>query len=164
VCAAVDRDVPLLHRLEQRRLRPRRCPVDLVREHDVGEDRPGDEDLLPGLQHLLADDVRRRRVGRELDALERGAEHVRHRAREQRLRASGRALDEDVPVRECRDEQELDSVILAHDDLAHLGLRGLAQVAHALEVRFVRARPQDAEIVVRHPSPSCVAGSPALEP
>jgi hypothetical protein len=34
-----DRDLILLHRLEQRRLRLRRRAVDLVREDDVGEDR-----------------------------------------------------------------------------------------------------------------------------
>ncbi len=37
--APLDRDAVLLHRLEQRRLRLRRRAVDLVGEHDVGEDR-----------------------------------------------------------------------------------------------------------------------------
>ena len=37
---AVDRDLPLFHRLEQRRLRARRHPVDLVNEQQVGEHRP----------------------------------------------------------------------------------------------------------------------------
>jgi hypothetical protein len=36
---AVDRHLPLLHRLEQRRLRLRRRAVDLVGEQQVGEDR-----------------------------------------------------------------------------------------------------------------------------
>jgi hypothetical protein len=36
---AVDGHAPLAHRLEQRRLRLRRRAVDLVREHDVREDR-----------------------------------------------------------------------------------------------------------------------------
>ena len=39
----VDRDLPLFHRLEQRRLRLRRRPVDLVGEHDVGEHAAGPE-------------------------------------------------------------------------------------------------------------------------
>ena len=46
-CDAVDRHLPLGHRLEQRRLRLRRRPVDLVHEHDVGEDRPRPELELP---------------------------------------------------------------------------------------------------------------------
>ena len=33
------RDVPLLHRLEERGLGLGRRPVDLVRQHDIGEDR-----------------------------------------------------------------------------------------------------------------------------
>ena len=49
-------------------------------------------------------------VGRELDALELRAEDVRHRAREQRLRAAGRPFDQDVPVRERRDEEQVDGV------------------------------------------------------
>ena len=38
---AVDRDLRLGHRLEQRRLRLRGGPVDLVGQHDVAEHRPG---------------------------------------------------------------------------------------------------------------------------
>ena len=41
VGAPVDGDLALLHRLEQRRLRLRRGAVDLVGEHDVGEQRTG---------------------------------------------------------------------------------------------------------------------------
>ena len=43
---ALDRDLPLLHRLEQRGLRARRRAVDLVRQEHVREDRAGEEDLL----------------------------------------------------------------------------------------------------------------------
>ena len=43
---ALDRHLPLLHRLEQRRLRARRRAVDLVREQDVREDGAGEEHLL----------------------------------------------------------------------------------------------------------------------
>ena len=40
---AVDRDAALGHRLQQRRLRARRGAVDLVGQHDLGEDRAGAE-------------------------------------------------------------------------------------------------------------------------
>ena len=46
VRAAVDGDGALLHRLEQRRLRPRRRAVDLVGEQDVREDDAPLEDRL----------------------------------------------------------------------------------------------------------------------
>ena len=48
---ADHRDVLLLHRLEQGRLRLRRGAVDLVGQHDVGEDRPVDElELAPAVR------------------------------------------------------------------------------------------------------------------
>ena len=46
---AVDRDLALRHRLEQRRLRLRHRAVDLVDEDDVREDRAGPELEVPGL-------------------------------------------------------------------------------------------------------------------
>ena len=67
---AVDRDLRLLHRLEQRALRLGRRAVDLVAEHDVGEDRPLAQLELARArrQHVGARDVGRQQVGRELDA------------------------------------------------------------------------------------------------
>ena len=124
---AVDRHLALLHRLEEGGLGARRRAVDLVREQHVREDGAREEDVLAGLDRVDADELGGRRVGRELDALERRAEHVRDGAPEQRLRAPGRPLEEDVPVRERRDEQQLDRALLADDDLRDLGLRALAQ-------------------------------------
>jgi hypothetical protein len=43
VVFAADGDLALLHRLQQRGLRLGRGAVDLVGQHDVGEDRPGEE-------------------------------------------------------------------------------------------------------------------------
>ena len=47
---AVDGDAALGHRLQQARLGPRRGPVDLVGQHDLGEDRAGTELELGGLR------------------------------------------------------------------------------------------------------------------
>ena len=73
---AVDRDLLLLHRFEQRRLRLGRGAVDLVGQHDLGDDRPGAElELAAALvvdRH--AGDVAGQQVGRELDALEGAAD------------------------------------------------------------------------------------------
>ena len=137
MCAlALDRDLALLHRLEQRRLRARRRAVDLVREQHVREDGAREEDLLAHADRVDARQLRRRRVGRELDALEGRAEHVRGRAREQRLRAAGRALEQDVAASEGGDEQQLDRTLLSDHDLRDLGLRPLAQVDEAVERRL----------------------------
>ena len=67
---AVDRDLPLRHPLEQRRLRLRQRAVDLVDDEHVREDRAGLElerpvDRIPDRE---AGDVRRLEVGRALDA------------------------------------------------------------------------------------------------
>ena len=124
----VDRDLALAHRLEQRGLGAGRRAVDLVGEEDVREHGAGHEEVLAGADDVLAVELYRRRVRRELDALEGRAEHVRDGAGEERLRAAGRALEEDVPVRDRCDEKELDRAVLADDDLRHLGLGPLAQV------------------------------------
>ena len=57
-------------------------------------------------------------------------------------------------MRERGDEEELDRVVLADDDLAHLVLCGLAKVVHAVEARLVGARSQNAQIVVSSAHPA----------
>ncbi len=125
---AVDGDLALAHRLEEGGLRAGRRTVDLVCEEDVREHGARHEEVLAGADHVLAVQLDRGRVRRELDALEGGAEHVRDGAREEGLGAAGRAFDQDVPVRDRCDEKELDRPILADDDLRHLGLGPLSQV------------------------------------
>ena len=125
---AVDRHLALAHRLEQGGLGARRRTVDLVGEEDVREDGARHEEVLAGADDVLPVELRRRRVRRELDALERRAEHVCDGTGKKGLRASGRAFEEDVAVRDGGDEKQLDGTVLADDDLRHLRLRPLAQV------------------------------------
>jgi hypothetical protein len=94
----IDRDPSFLHRLEQARLRLRRCPVDLVDEDDVGEDRPWME-----LEHRLAlvEDHRPGHVGGEhvggaLDPRELRLHRARQRSRQGGLADPGVILDQDV--------------------------------------------------------------------
>ena len=129
---AVDGDLALAHRLEQRGLGAGRRTVDLVGEEDVREDGTRHEEVLAGADDVLPVQLDGRRVRRELDALEGGAEHVRDGACEERLRAAGRALEEDVSVRDGCDQKQLDSAVLADDDLRHLRLRPLAQVGEVV--------------------------------
>ncbi len=70
VGGAIDRDLELLHRLEQRGLGLGRCPVDLVGEHELGEHRAATERRVTGVHvdHGRPRDVARQHVGRELDA------------------------------------------------------------------------------------------------
>ena len=117
---AVDRDLVLGHRLEQRRLRLRQRPVDLVHDQDVREDRAGPE-LEPARLRVPdgePGDVRRLQVGRALDPRRDAAVDARgERAREHRLRRARHVLEQDVTARRERGQREADHVGLPHDHL-----------------------------------------------
>ena len=110
MCRALDRRLALLHRLEERRLGLRRSTVDLVREEEVGEDRPRPElevavALVPDRR---AGDVRGHEVGGELDAREAHAQDLREGPGRERLREARVVLEQDVPVREEPEQHELE--------------------------------------------------------
>ena len=71
--ALLDADHSFAHRFEQRGLRLRRRAIDLIGEKYVGENRAGDEFefLLVLVVNRHADDIRRKKIARELDALKR---------------------------------------------------------------------------------------------
>ncbi len=144
--AALDRDAMLLHRLEQRRLRLRRRAVDLVREHDVGEDRPGREHHLPTpgrrifLDDVGARDVGRHQVGRELDPGELQVHDARERMHQQGLRETRHADDQTVAANEQRHQHELDRVLLPDDQLPELRHDLIAAVFHPVGQRHVIGR------------------------
>ena len=104
----VDGDLPLLHRLEQRRLRLRRRAVDLVGEHDVGEHaaRAELELVRRPVPDRHADDVGGEEVGRELDAVPRRRDRAGDRLGERRLADAGHVLDEQVALGEQAHERE----------------------------------------------------------
>ena len=133
---AADRDLALLHDLEQRALDLGRRPVDLVGEQQVREDRP---ERRPELARLLvvdprADEVGRDEVRRELDALELAADRVGHGLDRHRLGEARHALDEDVAADEQRDDEPLEEVVLADDDLLHLVEQALHRRRSVLSV------------------------------
>ena len=67
-----------------------------------------------------ADEVGRDEVGRELDPLELAADRLGEGLDGHRLGQAGHAFDEDVAAGEQRDDQPLQQVVLADDDLLHL--------------------------------------------
>ncbi len=116
---AVDRHLLLGHRLEQRGLRLRSRPVDLVDEDDVREDRAGPE--LEPARLLVEDrepgDVRRLEIRRALDPLrDRALDAPCDRPREHGLRRARDVLEQDVAVAGERGEHELDLAALPVDD------------------------------------------------
>ena len=104
----LHRDVALLHRLEQGGLRSRRRTVDLVREQDVREDDARFEPPLTSNSDDASDDLRRRRVRRELHALERHSEDARHRGGQERLGGARRPLEQNVAAGKGGNQHHLD--------------------------------------------------------
>ena len=130
---AADRDLTLLHRLEQRALHFRGRPVDLVRQHEVREHR-AERDLE--LAELLVEDPRPDDVGRneirgELDALELAADRLGEGLHRHRLGQPGHPLDKEVAAGEQCHDHALEQGVLADDDPLHL-------VEHLLERRIER--------------------------
>jgi hypothetical protein len=141
---AVHRHLSLGHRFEQRRLRLRRRPVDLVHEHDVGEDRAGSELEVPGL--LVVDgearDVRGLEVRGALDSLRlRSLDAPRDGPRENGLRRARDVLEQDVSVTRERGQDDLDLVALSVDDgldVVDDAVGGRGGALEALGIGFLR--------------------------
>ena len=136
----------LLHRLQQRGLRLRWRAVDLVGQHDVGEDRPSGklEDAPPGrvifLEQLRARDVARHQVGRELHAREAQVERLSDRLHEERLREARHADEQCVSAGEQRGDEVVDDLVLADDapsDLLDQRSPRARELAEQLEVARV---------------------------
>ena len=132
---AVDGRLPLLHALEEARLRLRRGPVDLVGEDDLAHDRAGPELELLGLLVVdrQAGHVGREQVRRELDPPERAAQAAGDRLREDGLAGPRHVLDEEMAAAQQGDERETDLVMLADDDALDIGedlVPGLLDLRH----------------------------------
>lgn len=92
-------DLPLAHRLQQRRLHLGRRPVDLVHQHQVMKHRPFDE-LETAIARLVdrrAGQVGGHQVGRALDARERAFHRPRQAFHRPRLGQPRRAFHQQVP-------------------------------------------------------------------
>src|SRR4051794_14799723 len=126
VRVVADRDLALLHDLEQRRLDLGGRAVDLIGKQEVAEHRAELGVEAAGVRAVdpRADAVRRHEVGGELEPFERAAERVGERLHGQRLGEARDAFEQHVPTGQERDEQALEHRLLAHDhplDLEHRG-------------------------------------------
>src|SRR6267378_4696179 len=119
---AADRDLVLLHDLEQRALHLRRRAVDLVGEKEVCEDRAerGLEVACALVVDPCADKVGGHEIGRELDALEVAGDGLSDGLHRQRLRKAGNTFDEQVAAGEQADHEPLDQVVLPDDHFLDL--------------------------------------------
>jgi hypothetical protein len=125
---AVDAHLTLGHRLEQRRLGFRWCPVDLVGQQQVRENRSGAE-LEPARLHVVhrrAQQVGGQQVRGELHSLEIQPQCGGERPRDQRLAEAGQVLDEHVSACQHGGENQGERVALADHHAPDLVEYGLA--------------------------------------
>ncbi len=121
-CDAVDRDLVLLHGLQQRGLRTWGCAVDLVGQHDLSEKWAGTklEAAASLVVEVDADDVCRNQIGGELNAFEAAIDRARKRLGEGRFTDSRDVLNQHMPAAEDRNQQEINDFVLADDHACHI--------------------------------------------
>ena len=119
---AVDRNLPLLHRLEQRRLRAGRCAVELVREKEVAEN---DARLVAHhagflVKNAVARDIARQNVRRKLHAPVVQPQRPGKRKRHRRLADARDILEQNMTPRENDRKYPDQHAVLAADRLFDL--------------------------------------------
>ncbi len=124
ITRSVDRYLPFLHALQQRRLRSRRHAVDLVDQQEAGKDRPlvQHELLARAAKHIGAQNVSGHKVGRRLHSMKFQPQHLRQQFDHQRFGDTGDAFDQGMPPAEGHDQRLIDEGVLAGNDLAQLRL------------------------------------------
>ncbi len=133
-----ERDLMLLHDLQQRALGFRRGPVDLIGEQQIREHRPAHDAQFidTRIEHGVSSDVRWHHVGRELHARVIEGQRLRECANQQCLAESRHALEQHVSGgHQCDDD------LIDHGRLAdHRATDLLAQPRQQLGCACDRAR------------------------
>ena len=119
-----DRNLPLIHRFQQRGLRARRGPVDLVRQKQVRENRTFAKEKRAFLRRINggAEDVGWQQIGGELNPAEIRGNGQRKRLCQCGFPRPGDILHQDMPLREESAEQQTHDILLAADDAIELFL------------------------------------------
>ena len=123
----VRADLVFLHGLQQRRLCLGRCPVELVRQEDVGEHRPGPkrDASAVAVEDHGAGDVGGKQVGGELHPAEAEVERSGQRLGERGLAHSGVVLDQEVALGHEAAQRQAHRAVAAHVRAAHVGHDGV---------------------------------------
>ncbi len=146
VGVAVDGDLTLLHRLQERGLGLGRSAVDLVADHDLGEDRARFELEVAAL--LIEDghtgDVRGQQIRCELDAPHRAVDRPGQRLGQHGLAHPGHVLDQQMALREQHGQREAYDLGLALDHTLHRPAHPLHCGGQICEARSI--------VIGRHPA------------
>src|SRR6185295_4294607 len=95
------------------------------------------------VEEVGAEEVARHQVRRELDALEVQLQAGGEAARQQGLAGAGRTLEEQMPLGDQGDHEEMDRLLLADDDAADPLPQGLAQLNDFLDCHSSSPRAID---------------------
>ena len=97
-----DSDLPLLHRFEQRALHLGRCTIDFVGKNQIGKNWSELGGKFAGARVIneRADQIRRQKVGGELQPLKTRLNACRHCFNGQRFGQPRNALEQDVTIGE----------------------------------------------------------------
>ena len=117
-----DGHLLFLHGFQERALHLCRGAIHLVRQNDIRENRTllDREIPRPRIVNQRPDEVCRQQVWRELNPLKPHPERPRERRHRHRLRQTGDALEQHVPVRQHSQEEPLHHVLLPDNHLAYL--------------------------------------------
>ena len=113
-----DGRLTFLHRFQKSRLGLGRRPVDLVRQNQIGEQRPLLEFQTSAagrfvfLKDFRPDNIRRHQIRGELDSAKRQIERLRQRAYQQRLRQTRNPGQQTVPAAQQTANQGVDGLLL----------------------------------------------------
>ena len=134
-------DLFALHRLKQCRLRLRQPAIDLIGQHEIRKDRPLlvlERPTAGGVlhHHESAQQVRRRQVGRELDAAIAKLHDRGQGSDEQRLAQPRHTLNEHMPARHRCDEDLLDRLPLTDEHFGQLVPQGIKIILEPYQVGF----------------------------
>src|SRR4029078_6252814 len=139
VTDASNRNLVLLHRLEERGLRARRRAIDLVGEDDVREHWARHEAYVPFpargvvLAQPRSEDIGWHQVRRELDATELEADGVGQRLDEECFREAWHAAQQTMAAGEEAGEYFAPDALLADDRPANLGVETRNQFGRLLK-------------------------------
>ena len=135
------RDLVFFHGLQDGRLGFGRGPVDLVGQHDVGENRTRFECKRPLAvalgQDLRAHNIRRHQVGGKLDPLGPQAHRPTQGFHQQGFAQTGRALQQNMPAGKKGGQHFAYNLTIADNDAPDLFLQRAEELTKALYAVFV---------------------------
>ena len=163
---SINRDLPLFHRFQQRRLGAGRGAVNLIDQQQIGEDRAAMQGKASRrhIEYVGAEYVGGHQIGGALHPLKLQLQQARHGFDGKRLRQPGHTFHQAVAGAEDDQQELVDDRLLPHDDLAQLGTDVRRQLAHRFNIAncvadcFHRSSPF--ECAAKAVAPACTAAMP----